>query len=110
MQPPGLPEGDVAWSTDDALTALAELEGTVIAVLHVDAYVVIFGHLEVTPTGRRASYTYEAGESAAQFALRSRQLARQFVRSGSSDELFVLVFSGQDDAEAGHGTFKVRAG
>jgi hypothetical protein len=73
-------------------------------------YVVPFGHQDVIPTGRRATYTYNKGELALQFAERSRQLAGEFVRAGTSDELFVLYFSDQDNVEAGHGTFKVRAG
>lgn len=110
VQPPGLPKGQTAWSKPDAAAVLHALEGTIVAVVHVDAYVVIFGHLEVAPTGRRQSYGYEVGESAIQFAHRSRSLAQAFIKSGTDDELFVLAFSGQDDAEAGHGSFAVRAG
>ncbi len=110
VQPPGLPDGEFAWFGHDALAVLAALEGSIVAVRHVEAYVVIFGHMEVTHAGRRATYTYEVGESAVHFAQRSRQLAHAFIDAGSSDELFVFVFSGQDDAEAGYGTFAVRAG
>jgi hypothetical protein len=110
MQPPGLPEGDSAWSRDDALVVIETLEGSIIAVLQVDVYVMPFGHQEVIHTGRCASYDYNMGELALQFAQRSRHLAQEFVSAGSGDELFVLLFSGQDDADAGHGTFKVRAG
>jgi hypothetical protein len=110
VQPPGLPEGDLAWSQDDALAVLKTLEGSITAVFQVDVYMVPFGHHDVIPTGRRASYDYNIGELALRFAERSRHLAQEFIAAGSSDELFVLTFSGQDDAESGHGTFKVRAG
>jgi len=109
VQPPGLPEGDFAWSRDDALVVLETLEGSIIAVFEVNVYVVPFGHQDVIDTGRRVTYDYRVGELAVQFAQRSRQAARDFIDAGSSDELFVLFFSGQDDAEAGHGTAKVRA-
>lgn len=110
MQPPRLPDGDWAWSQSDALEALSALEGSTVAVFQVEVYVIPFGQQEVIGTGRRASYTYDAGELALQFASRSRQSARDFIATGSRDELFVLLFSGQDDAEAGHGAFRVRAG
>ena len=110
VQPPGLPDGDFAWSRDDALVVLETLEGSIIAVFQVDVYVVPFGHHEVIHAGRRASYDYHVGELALQFAQRSRQLAQDFISAGSSDEVFVLLFSGQDDAEAGHGTSNARAG
>jgi hypothetical protein len=110
VQPPGLPEGDDAWTQHDALGVLETLAGSIIAVIQVDVYVVPFGHREVIHTGRRASYSYNAGELAFEFAQRSRQLAEEFIKAGSSDELFVLVFSRQDDAEVGRGTFSVRAG
>ena len=110
VQPPGLPESDPAWSRDDALVVLKTLEGSIIAVFQVDVYVVPFGHHDVIPTGRSASYDCNVGELALKFAERSRHLAQEFIAAGSGDELFVLIFSGQDDAEAGHGTFKVRAG
>jgi hypothetical protein len=110
LHPAGLPDGDLAWSRDDGLAALAALAGSIVAVFQVDVYVVPFGHQDVIPTGRRATYTYNKGELALQFAERSRQLAGEFVRAGTSDELFVLYFSDQDNVEAGHGTFKVRAG
>jgi hypothetical protein len=110
VQPPGLPEGDWAWSRDDALAVLGTLEGSIIAVFQVDVYVVPFGHHEVLHTGRRATYNYYVGERALEFANRSRHLAQEFIAGGSTDELFVLIFSGQDDAEAGHGTFEIKAG
>jgi len=110
VQPPGLPDGDFAWTLDDALAVLETLAGTVIAVLQVEAYVVLFGHQDVVPTGRRAIYAWNPGELAAHFAQRSRQAAEEFIRAGSRDEIFAIVFSGQDDAEAGHGTAKLRAG
>jgi hypothetical protein len=110
MQPPGLPPGDLAWARDDALALLTALEGTPIAVLQADAYVLPYGQQEVIHTGRRVSYFYQLGERASDFARRSRQSAAEFINAGASDELFVLIFSDQDDAEAGHGTAKVRAG
>ena len=110
LRPPGLPDGDWAWSQGDAETALESLAGSVVAVLQVDVYVVPFGQQEVIPTGRRATFSYNRGELALQFAHRSRQLSDEFIRAGAADELFVLYFSGQDSAEAGHGTFRVRAG
>lgn len=108
VQPPGLPEGDWAWPQADALAALETLAGSIVAVFQVEVYVVPFGHQDVLHTGRRASYTHNVGELALQFAERSRQLAAEFIKTGASDELFVLYFSGQDDAEAGHGTFNIR--
>jgi hypothetical protein len=110
VQPPGLPAGELAWSRDDALLVLAALEGTIVAILQIDAYVVPYGQPVVIPTGRRAIYVYLPGERAAEFARRSRQLAADFVRAGSPDELFALVFSGQDDAEEGHGTAWIKVG
>ena len=110
VQPPGLQAGDVAWSGDDALVVLAALEGSIVAILQVDAYVVPFGQQEVIPTGRRASYLHRLGERALDFAQRSRRAAAAFIDAGSRDELFVLLFSGQDEAEAGHGTARVKAG
>jgi hypothetical protein len=110
LYPAGLPDGDSAWVRDDALRALAALGGSIVAVFQVDVYVVPFGHHDVIPTGRRIVSTYHAGELALQFAERSRHLAEAFIRTGASDELFVLLFSGQDDAEEGHGTYKRRAG
>jgi hypothetical protein len=110
LQPPGLPEGNPAWSQDDARLVLEALEGSITAVFQVDAYVVPFGHHEVIHTGRRATYGYNVGELALHFAARSRRLAQEFIAVGSSDQLFVLLFSEQDDAEAGHGNFRIRAG
>ena len=110
MQPPGLPVGDSAWSKDDALVLLMTLEGTPIAVLHVDSYVLLpYGQGEVIHTGRRASYSYGLGERTLEFAQRSRHACGGFINVGANDELYVLFFSEQDDAEAGHGTV-VRAG
>ena len=110
VQPPGLPEGDWAWSLDSGVAALQALVGTAVAVFEVEAYVVPFGRVEAIPTGRRRTFGYDKGELALQFAERSRRLASEFMTAGSPDELFVFCFSGQDDAESGHGTFKVRAG
>jgi hypothetical protein len=110
VQPPGLPVGDLAWVKDDGLAVLRALEGTHVAVLQVDAYAVPYGRQEVIHTGRRAGYLYRLGERASEFAERSRQSATDFISAGASDELFVLLFSDQDDAEAGHGTAAVRAG
>ena len=110
MQPPGLPVGEPAWSQEDALTVLTVLEGTIIAVLQVDVYVRPFGRQELIHTGRRVSYDYRVGEQAVEFAVRSRELAAEFIAAGSRDELFVLLFSGQDDAEAGYGTVDLKAG
>ena len=109
FQPPGLPEGDWAWSQDDARLALASLAGSVVAVFQVHTYAVPFGQHEVIHTGRGASYTHHAGELALQFAERSRRMAGEFVDAGSSDELFVFWFSGQDDAEATYGTLNAGA-
>jgi hypothetical protein len=110
VQPPGLPARDLAWSRDDALVVLTALEGSIIAVLQVDAYVVPYGQREVIHSGRRATYMYRVGEGASEFAERTRHAAGEFINAGAADELFVLLFSGQDDAEAGHGTATVRAG
>lgn len=110
VQPPGLPPGDLAWSRDDALLVLDALEGSVVAIVQVDAYVVPFGQQEVIPTGRRAGYVYMLGERAADFARRSRQLAAEFIGAGTPDELFALRFSDQDDAESGYGTARIKVG
>jgi hypothetical protein len=56
---------------------------------------------EVVPTGRRALYLYQPGERASEFAQRTRQSAVEFINEGSLEELFVLLFSDQDDADAG---------
>lgn len=110
VQPDGLPPGDLAWSRDDALAVLAALEGTIVAVLQVDAYVVPYGHRDVIPTGRRASYLHLPAERALEFAQRSRRSAAEFIEAGSNDELFVLLFFDQDDADAGYGRAKASAG
>lgn len=110
VQPNGLPPGDLAWSRNDALAVMAALEGTIVAVLQVDAYVVPYGHHDVIPTGRRASFLHLPGERALEFAQRSRQAVTEFVEAGTHDELFVLLFSGQDDADAGYGRARARAG
>lgn len=105
VQPPGLPVGDSAWSKDDALALLATLDASPVAVLHVDSYVLLpYGQGEVIHTGRQATYSYGLGERTLQFAQRSRESASEFIRVGESDELFVLLFSNQDDAEAGYGS------
>ena len=110
LRPDGLSPGELAWSRNDAYDVLSALANSTIAVIGVDAYGVPFGQHLVIPTGRRAVYAYAPGELALDFARRSRQMAEVFIRAGSPDELFVLNFSGQDDAEAGHGVFKVQAG
>lgn len=110
IQPAGLPEGDWAWVRDSALAALQALTGTAIAVFQVESYVMPFGQPEALPTGRRRTWGYDRGELALQFAERSRQQAAEFINAGAADELFVLWFSGQDDAESAHGQYKVRAG
>jgi hypothetical protein len=110
VQPPGLPAGDFAWPRDDALGVLKALEGSIIAVLQVDAYVIPYGQQAVIHTGRRAGFIYQRGERASEFAHRSRRSAAEFISAGSRDELFVMLCSGQDDAEAGHGTATVRTG
>jgi len=110
VQPPGLPADDPAWAKDDALALLVALEGTIIAVVQVDAYVVPYGRQEVIHSGRRATYSHRLRERASDFAQRSRHSASEFISAGTSDELYVLFFSDQDDAEAAHGTAIVRAG
>jgi hypothetical protein len=110
VRPRGLPDGDWAWSQDDARLALASLAGSIVAVFQADAYAMPFGQREVIHTGRSASYFHHPGELALQFAERSRQLAGEFVDTGSSDELFVLYFSDQNDAEAAYGSSNARAG
>ena len=110
VRPLGLPEGEWAWGKDDARLALTSLAGSIVAVFQVEVYVMPFGQPEVIHAGRSASYFYHLGELAAQFAERSRQMAGEFIETGSSDELFVLYFSGQDDAEASSGSFKVGTG
>ena len=110
VRPPGLPDGDWAWSQDDARLALASLAGSIVAVFQVDVYAMPFGQREVIHTGRIASCFYHPGELALQFAERSRHLAGEFIDTGSSDELFVLYFSDQDDAEAAYGSSNARAG
>lgn len=110
VQLPGLPEDDVAWSKDDAHAVLTALDGWVVAVLQADAYFIPFGQQEVIHTGRRASYVYQLGERALEFALRSRHAAAEFIDAGAPEELFVLLFSDQDDADAGYGTVAVKAG
>jgi hypothetical protein len=104
VQPPGLPEGWWAWCQEDARLALSSLAGSTVAVYRVDVYAMPFGRIEVIDTGRGASYFYQAGELALQFAERSRQLADAFVASGERDELFVLHFSTQDEADAAYGS------
>jgi hypothetical protein len=103
VQPPGLPDGDVAWSRDDALVALEALEGSVVAVLQVDIYAIPFGQHEVIHTGRQATFVHHVGELANDFAVRSRRQAAELISAAAADELFVLYFSGQDDAAAGYG-------
>lgn len=110
VRPPGLPEGECAWSQTDALDVLKTFEGSLVALFRVDIYVVPLGQHEVIPTGRRATYSYNPGELAIEFAQRSRHEAEEFIGAGSDDELYVLSLSGQDDAEAGHGTVRLRAG
>jgi hypothetical protein len=110
VQPLGLPEGDWGWSRSDGRVALDSLAGSIVAVFQVDVYAMPFGHREVIPTGRRASYLYHPAELALHFAERSRQMAGQFIDAGSSDELFVLYFTGQDDGEAAYGSSNARTG
>jgi hypothetical protein len=86
VQPPGLPAGDFAWSIDEALAVLTVLEGSKIAVLQVDAYVVPYGQQEVIHTGRRIGFLYQLGERASDFARRSRLSAAEFINAGSRDE------------------------
>lgn len=110
LQPPGLPPGEVAWSQDDALIGLAALDGSIVAVIQVDVYVAPFGQQELVFTGRRATYIYEIGERASEFAQRSRRAAAEFIRAGTTDELFVIHFSGQDDAESGRAMGGLKVG
>lgn len=109
VQPPGVPDGDWAWSQEDARLVLASLAGTIVAVFQVDVYAMPFGQREVIHTGRSVRYFYQPGELALRFAERSRQLAGELIAAGASDELFVLYFSDQDDAEAAFGS-SARAG
>ena len=90
--------------------ALMMAFGSMVAVLQVDAYFIPFGQQEVMHTGRRAAYVYLLGERALEFAQRSRRAATEFIDAGAPDELFVLLFSDQDDADAGYGTRAVNAG
>lgn len=110
LRPQGIPEGEWAWSQDDARAALASLAGSLVAVMEVEVYVVPTGQRHVVHTGRRATYFYRAGELALQFAERTRQEAGQFADAGSRDELFVLHFSDQDDAESAHGSLQSDTG
>lgn len=110
VHPPGVPEDTWAWSRDAAHEALASLEGSIIAVMEVEAYLVPWGQRQAIPTGRRATYFYRSGELAHEFAKRTRQEANDFVGTGGRDELFVLHFSGQDDAESAHGHVRSGAG
>jgi hypothetical protein len=110
VQPPGIPDGWWAWCQGDARLALASLGGSIVAVCQVDAYVVPFGQIEAIHTGRRASYFYQPGELALRFAERTRQLADGFVAAGERDELFVLHFSTQDEADAAYGPTRIAAG
>jgi hypothetical protein len=105
-----MPEGEWAWSRDDARAALASLEGSIVAVFEVEVYAIPFGQHEVIHTGRRATYFYRSGELALQFAERTRQEADEFIDAGSNDELFVLHFSGQDDTESAHGSLRSGTG
>lgn len=107
MQPPGLEDDELwAWSQPDARVALASLVGTIVAVYQVDVYVAPFGQEAVVFSGRQAIYCHQPGETALQFAARSRHAADEFVRDGARDELFVFYFSDQDDADSGFGMAK----
>lgn len=110
LRPQGIPDGEWAWSRDDARAALASLAGSLVAVIEVEVYVIPTGQHQVIHTGRGATYFYRAGELALQFAERTRQEADQFVDAGSRDELFVLHFSDQDDAESAHGSLQSGTG
>lgn len=107
---PGIPEGEWAWSRHDARAALTSLAGSLVAVIEVEVYVMPYGQREVVHTGRRATYFYRAGELALQFAERTRKEADEFVGAGSRDELFVLHFSDQDEAESAHGSLQSGTG
>jgi hypothetical protein len=110
VQPPGVPDDTWAWSRDAAQAALASLEGSIVAVLEVEVYLMPWGHLQAVHTGRRATYFYRSGELALEFAERTRQEANGFVGAGARDELFVLHFSDQDDAESAHGSLRSGTG
>ncbi len=106
VQLPGMDDDDWAWGQADAREALASLTGTIVAVFDVDVYVVPHGQDAAVHTGRRASYFYRTGEQALQFAERSRHDADRFIADSSRGELFVLEFSGQDEAEPAYGEVK----
>ena len=109
VQPPGLPDGDLGWSRDDALAVLESLEGSIVAVLQVDIYAMPFGQHEVIHTGRQATFIHHVGELAIDFAVRSRHQAAELIAASTADELFVLYFSGQDDAASAYGSSNAAA-
>ena len=110
VHPPGVPEEAWAWSREGAQEALASLDGSIVAVMEIEVYLMPWGQRQAIPTGRRATYFYRSGELAHEFAKRTRKEANDFVGAGGRDELFVLHFSGQDDAESAQGNVRSGAG
>lgn len=91
-------ECDAAWPRDQALAVLSSLDGSTVAVLLAHVYA-------PTPTGLLPTRDYSRcgplpGESATEFARRSRAAARDFLegRDDDPDALIAMSFSMQDDA------------
>ena len=91
---------DLGWSTGDALEVIDALRGTKIAILGGD--LCRSEQWGVTPGYENWSCGVLPGETATEFAQRTQEVARARVESHADDAsgslLFVLTFSGQDDA------------
>ena len=92
-----LPDGSLAWSVDQCLEILSAMETTTIAVLGGEFYRDELIGLVPAYTGW--SCEPAPGETASDFALRSRELARHRVREGSHEAQYVVLrMSYQQDA------------
>jgi hypothetical protein len=94
---PGLPEGSMGWTAESVRRAIDVLHGGKIALVGIDVYDrVVWGFAPADETW--ICYRL-SGEPALAFAARSRAEARSWIsRFPRENVLFVLEFSGQDDA------------
>ncbi len=93
-------DNELAWKADDALAVIDAVESTKIAIVEINLYrEEAWGFV---PTDDNWSCDRMLGETASEFAGRTHECAREFIRSDvqdRSEEVFYeLIFSDQQDA------------
>jgi hypothetical protein len=93
-------EDNLAWKADDALAVVETVDSTKIAIIEINVYrEEAWGFV---PTDDNWSCDRMLGETASEFAGRTHECAREFIRNDREDRseegFYELIFSDQQDA------------